>query len=82
MKPALQTNLVPQIITLLGAEFDCKFAPYFRMAEAIIELAKIKGECLPQDLLTCGFSKAEIDDRWHMSNAMANVELNRMNINY
>jgi hypothetical protein len=52
-----------------------KFAPYARMANAIIAVTKEKGGCLPQDLLEKGFSKEETVERWHMANAMASVDL-------
>ena len=52
-----------------------KFAPYWRMAKAIIEQTHKKGECEPQDLLALGFTKQETIDLWHMANAMAAVEM-------
>jgi hypothetical protein len=52
-----------------------KFAPYQRMANVIIELTNKNGECFPEDLLKHGFSKEETRERWHMANAMAEVEL-------
>jgi hypothetical protein len=78
MKTALQTSLVPQVIDLIGVEFDEKFAPYQRMANVIIHLTRKNGGCLPQDLLARGFTIQETRDLWHMANAMANVELRLM----
>ena len=54
---------------------DNKFAPHVRMANAIINLTRKNGGCVPQDLLTLGFTKQETIDLWHMANAMACVEL-------
>ena len=78
MNPAHQNNLVPQVIELIGAGFDNKFAPYLRMANVIIELTRKHGDCLPQDLLPFGYSKEETDERWHLAHAMATVELRLM----
>jgi hypothetical protein len=78
MIPAPQTSLVPQVINLIGTELDSKFAPYQRMANVIIHLTRKYGDCLPEDLLTLGFSKEETNERWHMANAMAAVELRLM----
>ncbi len=63
------------VIDLVSENPENKFAPYQRMANAIIDLTNKNGECLPQDLLPFGYSKEEIDERWHMAKAMANVEL-------
>ena len=75
MNPASQKSLVPQVIELIGAGFDNKFAPHLRMANAIIFLITKNGGCLPQDLLTMGFTQQETIDLFHMANAMATVEL-------
>ena len=63
------------VIDLVSDNPENKFAPYQRMANAIIDLTRKNGECFPKDLLRFGFSKEETDERWHMANAMANVEL-------
>ncbi|MFA4993974.1 MAG: hypothetical protein WC521_01560 [Bdellovibrionales bacterium] len=81
MKSALQTSLIPQAIDHISTEFDSKFAPYQRMATVIIDLTHKNGGCLPQDLLLLGFSKEEIDELWHMANAMADVEQRLMKNN-
>ena len=78
MTSATHTNLVPQVIKLIGTEFDSKFAPYQRMANVIIHLTRKCGDCLPEDLLSLGFSKKETNERWHMAHAMASVELRLM----
>jgi hypothetical protein len=78
MKPAPQTNLVPQVINLIDAEFNNKFAPYQRMANVIIDLTRKNGDCSLQDLVAFGFTKQETKDLWHMAHAMANVELRLM----
>jgi len=52
-----------------------KFAPYQRMANAIVDVTDKNGGCLPQDLLPLGFTKEETAERWHMADAMARVEL-------
>ncbi|MFA4994112.1 MAG: hypothetical protein WC521_02280 [Bdellovibrionales bacterium] len=63
------------VIDLISDNPKNKFAPYQRMANAIIDLTNKNGGCLPQDLLAVGFTKQETTDLWHMANAMANVEL-------
>jgi hypothetical protein len=78
MNPAPSPTLVPHVINLLGVAFDEKYAPYQRMANVIIKLTRKHGDCLPQDLLPFGFSKADLDERWHLAHAMANVELRLM----
>jgi hypothetical protein len=55
-----------------------KFAPYQRMADAIIERTRRHGGCLPQDLLVLGFTQQETLDQWHMAHAMASIELKLM----
>ena len=66
------------VIDLISENPDHKFAPYQRMANAIIDLKQKNGNCLPQDLLAVGFAKQETTDLWHMANAMAAVELRLM----
>ena len=66
------------VVDLISDNPNNKFAPYQRMANAIIDLTREKGKCEPQDLLVLGFSKQEAIDLWHMSHAMANVELHLM----
>jgi hypothetical protein len=55
-----------------------KFAPYQRMANAIIERTRQHGGCRPQDLLALGFTQQETLDQWHMAHAMASIELKLM----
>jgi hypothetical protein len=69
------------VIDLISDNPKNKFAPYQHMANAIIDLANKNGECFPQDLLALGFTKQETDERWHMANAMAAVELKLMQSN-
>jgi hypothetical protein len=80
MNPISQTNLVPQVIDLIGIGFDKKFAPHLRMANVIIKLTHKNGVCHPQDLLPFGFTKHETKDLWHMASAMASIELKLMEI--
>ena len=75
MRTTPQMNKVPQNVGFIRGDFDDKFAPYKRMANTIIDLTRKNGGCEPQDLLALGFTKQETIDLWHMSNAMANVEL-------
>ena len=63
------------VIDLISKNPHNKFAPYARMANAIVEIKKKKGGCLPQDLHAKEFTPAEVAERWHMANAMAEVEL-------
>jgi len=78
MKPPPPNSLVPQVVELVGFEFGSKFAPYQRMAEAIIDLTSKKGRCEPKDLLSLGFTRQETIDLWDMAHAMASVELRLM----
>jgi hypothetical protein len=78
MNVAQETSLVPEIIDLIGAGFDKKFAPHLRMANVIIDVTKKRGDCLPKDLLPLGFSQEETTEHWHLAQAMANVELRLM----
>ncbi|MFA4995194.1 MAG: hypothetical protein WC521_07835 [Bdellovibrionales bacterium] len=64
--------------SLISINLGNKFIPYERMANVIIDLTCKKGRCFPQDLLPLGFSKDETNERWHLANAMANVELRLM----
>jgi hypothetical protein len=66
------------VIDLISENPANKFAPYQRMANAIIDLTNKNGGCSPEDLLPLGFSKVETAERWHMANAMANVEIKIM----
>lgn len=66
------------VIDLISENPNNKFAPFQRMANAIIDLTRKNGGCLPEDLLAAGFTKQETDDYWHMSFAMACVELKLM----
>jgi len=75
MTLATQTNLIPQVIDLIGAGFDSKYAPYQSMANVIIFLTRKNGDCLPEDLWPLGFSKEETKEKWHMASAMADIEL-------
>lgn len=70
-----QINHIPQVVNFVVSELDRKFAPYQHMANVIIHLTRIHGECLPVDLLPLGYSKEEMSERWHMASAMAAVEL-------
>ncbi len=54
------------------------FAPCERMATAIVEILKSKGECFPNDLVAKGFTPDEIKRHWAMAYGLAKVELNWM----
>ncbi|MDD3183473.1 MAG: hypothetical protein PHD48_11825 [Alphaproteobacteria bacterium] len=82
MTPYTETSVIPQVISLIGAEFDCKYLSHQRMANAIIHLTRKNGDCCPLDLLKVGFSEQETDERWHMAHAMAAVELRLMGQNF
>jgi hypothetical protein len=66
------------VIDLSSENPENKFAPYQRMAKAIVDLTRKNGGCVPQDLLALGFTREETVDRWHMAHAMAAVELKLM----
>lgn len=78
MNAAFQLNVVLQATNFDGVEFDDKYLPYQRMANAIIYLTQKNGECFPCDLLEVGFSGQETEERWHMADVMAAVELRLM----
>jgi len=67
-----------RIIDIAGKKQGHRFEPYQRMANAIIERALNNGGCTEQDLLAQGFTKQETRDLWHMSHAMASIELKLM----
>ena len=67
-----------QVVDLVSTGSEGKFGPAERMATAIVELYREQGGCLPQDLLTKGFSNDEIVRYWAMANALAKIELNMM----
>lgn len=54
---------------------DRKFSVFERMASAIVELTQRNGGCLPQDLLSLGFTKDETAEQWRMATALATIEL-------
>jgi len=62
----------------VGGNFDGKYVPHKRMANVIIHCTQRYGNCSSRDLLPFGFSECEIAERWHMSSAMAAVELRLM----
>lgn len=48
-----------------------------RMASAIVDLITAQeGRCEPDDLLTKGFTREEIDRHWKMAQALAYVKMN------
>lgn len=66
------------VVDLISDDPNNKFAPYGRMATAIVDITRKKGMCAALDLLEAGFTRQEIDDLFHMANAMAAVELKLM----
>ncbi len=69
----------PHVIDFITTNEGKKYAPAGRMAIAIVEIHQAQGGCLPQDLNGRGFTVTEVDELWHMANAMADVELKLMN---
>jgi hypothetical protein len=67
-----------QVVDLAPTESEGKFGPAERMATAIVELHREQGGCLPQDLLTKGFSNDELVRHWAMANGLAKIELSIM----
>lgn len=67
-----------QVVDLISTEPEGKFGPAERMATAIVEIYREQGGCLPQDLLTKGFTNDEIVRHWPMAHALAKIELNIM----
>jgi hypothetical protein len=67
-----------QVVDLMTAEPEGKFAPAGRMATAIVEIHREQGGCLPQDLLGKGFTNDEIVRHWPMANALAKIDLKIM----
>ncbi|GEM_PF-1231985 len=54
------------------------FSPCERMATAITEILKDKGECVAADLIAKGFTLEEVKLHWRMAYGLAKVELNWM----
>ena len=52
-----------------------KFAARRAHGNAIVEIMREQGGCLPQDLAAKGFTYEEIDRHWAMAKALATVEL-------
>lgn len=67
-----------QVVDLISTEPEGKFGPAQRMTTAIVEIYREQGGCLPQDLLSKGFTNDEIDRHCAMAKALAYVELNIM----
>ncbi|MDX9689757.1 MAG: hypothetical protein RBT70_04725 [Alphaproteobacteria bacterium] len=53
-------------------------AAYQDMMDAIVDVLKENGECVPADLKAKGFSQNDIERRWAMAYALARVKLNWM----
>ena len=64
-----------RVVDLITSDEDKKFEPAGRMAEAIIQITKEQGGCLPQDLNGKGFTPDEVAQYWHMAKSLAVVEL-------
>jgi hypothetical protein len=48
-----------------------------RMAQGIVEVMREQGgECRPEDLLTKGFARDQVERHWQMAQALARVMLN------
>jgi hypothetical protein len=66
------------IVDIMTTDETKKFSVYERMANAIADLTRKNGGCLPQDLLALGFTKDKTIDHWQMAQTMASVELKLM----
>jgi hypothetical protein len=66
-----------RVVDLIGTGAEGKFGPGERMATAIVEIHREQGGCLPQDLLSKGFTNG-IVRHWQMANALAKIELSVM----
>lgn len=55
-----------------------RFAEAERMADAVVEVYREKGGCLPHDLIAKGFTYEEVELHWAMAKALAHVELKMM----
>lgn len=64
-----------RVVDLISTTAEGKFGPAQRMAEAIVEIHRKQGGCLPQDLLGKNFTNDDIDRHWGMAKALAYVEL-------
>lgn len=67
-----------RIVDQITTSTDKKFEPVARMADAIIDATRKNGNCLPQDLRDKGFTYQDLATLWHFANALASVELNRL----
>jgi hypothetical protein len=69
---------VPEAFAAKGGEGQAETALELagRMADAIAEIMKAQGGCLPHDLIIKGFTLEEIDRHWTMARALAAVKLN------
>lgn len=67
-----------RVVDLAATGTEGKFGPAERMATAIVEIYREQGGCLPQDLLSKGFTNDEIVRHWHIANALAKLELSVM----
>ena len=69
------------VVDLISENPERNFAPYQRMATAIVEVASQAGRCSPQDLPSHGFDRQEIAALWPMAHAIAALELDVMDCN-
>lgn len=60
-----------KIVDVVNPDPEKRFAPCERMANAIVEIIKQKGGCLPQDLNARGFTPKEVANLWDMSKSLA-----------
>ena len=59
-----------KIVDVANPDPEKQFAPCERMANAMVEIIRKKGGCLPQDLNARGFSPKEVADLWDMSKTL------------
>jgi len=76
LEPSIFESGICMSANLAAKNSNEEFMPYQRMANAIVEVMRKNGECLPQDLLPFGFTKDETIDHWHKAHAIAKAEWN------
>jgi hypothetical protein len=61
------------VIDLISENEALKFEVAGRMAQAIMELNKKNGGCMPQDLNARGFTPAEVADNWDAAHFLITI---------
>jgi hypothetical protein len=73
---AFETHESLRVFDLVKVGSEGRFAVVERIADAIVDLYREQGGCLPQDLLARGFAREEIERHWAMAKALAQVAMN------